>query len=372
MQVGTGIVDRSLEDALRRDHLATVFVGFTDRHSELQQLVGRALEVVVDAVFDGVQHGHVGGLGLNRCVGVGGADQSEHKGVQCRGAGGLIARHETLPQREPQACAQRQHDGAGRTHRQRVAGDELLQPIGAAVGAGAHRLAVEVALQIVGQCGRTVVALLGLALERRGHDRIQIALERAGTRLVAGDGARHAQIAGEDLGFQRPRLLRSVQPRTGEQLGQHHPQRIHIRRHRDRQRQHLLGCGVGERHRTSCQPCQRRRFDGSGLTFDQFGDAEVEQLRRTVGRHQHVGGFEIAVDHQLAVGVGHGAHHLHHQPQHVLELTALAVRIDRHAIDVLERQIGPAAVGQPGIEQHCDVRMLQPRQDRPLARQALA
>ncbi len=53
----------------------------------------------------------------------------------------------------------------------------------------------------------------------------------------------------------------------------------------------------------------KREDAGGGLglilvRIDQLGDAEVEQLGRAFRGHQDVAGLEIAVDHQVAVGVG--------------------------------------------------------------------
>jgi hypothetical protein len=45
---------------------------------------------------------------------------------------------------------------------------------------------------------------------------------------------------------------------------------------------------AGRRERVACK-----------LRVDQLGDAEVEQLGRAVGGHQHVGRLDVAMDDQV-------------------------------------------------------------------------
>ena len=90
-----------------------------------------------------------------------------------------------------------------------------------------------------------------------------------------------------------------------------------------------------------------------------------------LGGHQHVGRLQVAVDDELAMRIGHRPHHLDEERQDLLQLTALAPGIDRHAVDILERQIRTAAFGEARVVQHRNGRMLQPGEDGALARDAL-
>ena len=112
--------------------------------------------------------------------------------------------------------------------------NELAQPIGAAVGLRLHRLAFEVALEVIGQRRRTLITLGRLALERFADHCIEITFQCLGTRLVVRSLAGLSQIAAQQLGFQRTLLGRAIQARLGEQLEQHDAERIHIGRNRDR------------------------------------------------------------------------------------------------------------------------------------------
>ena len=115
-------------------------------------------------------------------------------------------------------------------------------------------------------------------------------------------------------------------------------------------------------------------FERLRLVFlQQLGDAEVEQHRLPFGRDQHVVGFQVAVDHQVGVGVLHRLQHLLqqlHAASHV-EPAFVAVGGDRLAFDVLERQVGLAIVGQAGVVQPRDVRVGQAAEDVALALEAL-
>ena len=227
------VVDGALEHAASGHHLAAVFIGVADGDAQLQQLVGAAVELLVDAFFDGGEHRHVGRLGLGAGVGVRGADQRQHEGVQRGGTSRLIACFGGLPQSNTEANAEcEQHCRCG-DHRQLVAGGELAQPIGATVGLCLDRQPGEVIVEIIGQCGRALVALARLALERFENDGIEITPERLGTWLVLRGFTGLSQIPTQQLRFQRSRLSGAIQARLGEQLEQHHTQRIDIGRYRD-------------------------------------------------------------------------------------------------------------------------------------------
>ena len=100
---GDGLVDGGLEHALGGFHFAAVLVGLADGDAQLEELVRGAVELGVDALLDGVEHGHVGGLGLGdwrwgrRC----GSGPARRCSVRWRVA--PVARFGALPQRHAQA-----------------------------------------------------------------------------------------------------------------------------------------------------------------------------------------------------------------------------------------------------------------------------
>jgi hypothetical protein len=53
---------------------------------------------------------------------------------------------------------------------------------------------------------------------------------------------------------------------------------------------------------------------GYGL-LEHLGDAEVQELHRAVGAHEHIRRLQVAVHHQIAVREVHGARHGDHQQE---------------------------------------------------------
>ena len=74
---------------------------------------------------------------------------------------------------------------------------------------------------------------------------------------------------------------------------------------------------------------------------EQLRDAEVEQLRAAVGRHEDVRRLEIAVDDEVLVGVAHRVADLRHElePAGDRELVLVAVAGERHALDQLHGEV---------------------------------
>ena len=58
--------------------------------------------------------------------------------------------------------------------------------------------------------------------------------------------------------------------------------------------------------------------------IEQLRDAEVEQLRRAFGRHQDVGGLQVAVHDQVLVRVLDGAADVEEQLQPLAQIRAAA------------------------------------------------
>ncbi len=103
-----------------------------------------------------------------------------------------------------------------------------------------------------------------------------------------------------------------------------------------------------------------------------FGDAEVEQLRRAVLGHQDVVRFQVTMDDKIAMGVLDRCTDGHEEPQPRMDRQSsiVAVVVQGLALDVLHDQIGQAVLGRAAVEQPGDVRVLQVGEDLPLAAQA--
>ena len=138
--------------------------------------------------------------------------------------------------------------------------------------------------------------------------------------------------------------------------------------------EHLLGRGVVERQRASCQSrecglVRRRASPSSSLAMP-----KSSSLTSPVRGDQHVARLEVAVHDQAARARTpprpRPARNSATRAAHV-ELAARAVRVDRLALDVLERQVRPPVGAEPGVVQLGDVRMDERGQDVALARHAL-
>src|SRR5580658_562930 len=125
----------------------------------------------------------------------------------------------------------------------------------------------------------------------------------------------------------------------------------------------LLGAGVVEREGAASH-------DGYGVgtgfvRVEQFGDAEVKQFRRAVGRDKDVGGFEIAMDDEVAVGVGYGFADF----QEELAAPASVQRslpvpgVERLARDVFHDEKGPSVESGSAIEKAGDVGVFEVGED---------
>src|SRR5262249_61977691 len=86
---------------------------------------------------------------------------------------------------------------------------------------------------------------------------------------------------------------------SGEQLVEDGAERIYVGSRRYCQATRLLRAGVVRRQHSQLRPGAGRVVGNVGI--DQLGDAEVEQLRRAVGRRQDVAGLDVAMDDQVLV-----------------------------------------------------------------------
>ncbi len=86
---------------------------------------------------------------------------------------------------------------------------------------------------------------------------------------------------------------------------------------------------------------------------------------------QDVGRLDVAVDDQVRVRVRDRLEHVEEEARRGPrrpERSAVAVRVDRLALDVLEDEVRLARAGDAGVEQAGDVRVGEPREDVALRR----
>ena len=104
------------------------------------------------------------------------------------------------------------------------------------------------------------------------------------------------------------------------------------------------------------------------LDVEQDAGAEIEQLYLSVDGDQHVIGFQIPMNNQLAMYMVHRIAHLQKEAQAGLDiqLAAVTVLVEPNAFDVLHRQIRIAERRRASVEQVRDVRMVQGGQQPPL------
>jgi len=223
-------------------------------------------------------------------------------------------------------------------------------------GDGQHE--VEVRLQGAPQCGR------GRAAGGGEGDRVHA---RARQRARGAFGLLRLHSRGE--GSARARVG-AVGQQARAQFVQQHAQGVDVGGRGHRFAAQLLGRGVGGRQRLHAE----RGAAGFVLVCQQLGNAEVQQLDAAVGIHQHIGGLEVAVHDEVAVGVADRLQHL--QEQRHARAQRQAARVapvrDRLALDVLQGEPGPALGIHAAIEQARDAVVRQARQDGAFAAEARA
>jgi hypothetical protein len=102
-----------------------------------------------------------------------------------------------------------------------------------------------------------------------------------------------------------------------------------------------------------------RRVTWSSVIRKQLGDAKVQQLYFAVGPDQNVGWFNVAMDNQVGMGVGHSAEHINEQTdaRFYAEPVVVAVFINALSLDMLENEIWFAFRSDTGIDQFRDMWM---------------
>ena len=105
------------------------------------------------------------------------------------------------------------------------------------------------------------------------------------------------------------------------------------------------------------------------VLLEELGDAEIEELHLALAGDEDVRRLEVAVDHQVRMRIGDRVAHLEEDRElgREGESGLRAEAVDRHPLDVLERQVRSAVRRDPAVDQTRDARMLEPRQDLALA-----
>jgi hypothetical protein len=228
------------------------------------------------------------------------------------------------------------------------------------------------ARDVLGQRIDRGVAIGRPLLQRLVEDRVKIAAQRFSRQCIVGRVARLGRI---DTGDRLLQLRRAAAPEPvrsgpGQQFIRDHAQAVDIAGGADRLALNLLRTGVVQRQRATCQLGKLRLL--RAVALHQLGDTEVEQPHLAVGGDENVAGLQVPMHDEPAVREGDRAADLQQQ----IELAPhrqrpfLGVGVDRLALDVLQRQVRPAVLVDPGVVQARDVRVLQAGEDVALARHA--
>ena len=209
-----------------------------------------------------------------------------------------------------------------------------------------HGQVLAITPDIVAEFRRRPIAPLRFLAQSHEHDIVQVA----------------SQLFAETAGRLRRALAAGIfaegKP-VREQLVQQYPQRVKIARGGHRFAGQLLRTRVGG-----------GKLAGDGLSiFDltqvswihQSCDAEIEQFRLPVARHQNVSWLEIAMNHQMLMCVLHGRAELAEQiqPRGERQIVARAIFIERQSFHKLHRQIEAAVRGRSSVQEPGDIGMLQ-------------
>ena len=230
-----------------------------------------------------------------------------------------------------------------------------------------HRLAGQPAFDVGGQRLRGCIASRRVLVHGAGDHLFEVGTDLHRARLFAAarqhraDRRRRA-VANGAFRLGRAQPIEHVRTLAGQQLVQQHAQRIHVGSGGQRLPAHVLGAGVGRRHRGEFGRLWRRVGVLQGAC-----DAEVEQLGFAVAGDQDVVRLQVAMHDQVPVRLLHAGADLQEQSQAraQVEPVAFAVVDQRAAVDELHRQPRDAGLGAAAVEDAGDVGMLQARQQDP-------
>ena len=260
-------------------------------------------------------------------------------GAGCFGGLGLAARGEDAGQQNRD-----QERGGGQ--RQPLTAHELAEPVSRAIAFREHGPATEVASDVVGKLGDGWVAPGRLFLKGGDDDGVELAVEMSGRRIVLDDGAHHFV---RKLAFLAERMFAREnfveQDAEGEGVGGGS----------DGLLADLLRAGVfgGE---------QSGRFTISPeIGFQEFGDAEVEQLHRSGFGDEDITGLQVAMNREMAMGVFHRVADLEEELETLadVEVVNRTIRRDGDAFHEFHDEMRIACGGGAGVQDRSDVGVIE-------------
>ena len=304
------------------------------------------------------------------------------------------------PERARRQSRHRHHhrQGQGRRghHRPPVPAGELAGAVPARRRTCLHGLVVQVPQHVRREVVGGLVASVAVLLEGLHHDPVQLAAHqprqpgrlglalgrdrRQGVPRVAQPRARPGRLLlpdqAEDLGERGLLDPLAAQRRAArEQLVQEHAQRVDVAAGVDAQGAHLRLLRAHVFQRADQGAVLREQRPLGQLLLGRLGHAEVDHLGHrlaVVERDHDVGRLDVAVDDPLLVGVLDRLADRHEQLQPLprRQVVVVAVLGDRHAVDQLHDEVGPAPRGGPGVEDAGDVDMIHHCQGLPLGLEA--
>src|SRR5665213_1795019 len=283
------------------------------------------------------------------------------------GAGGFGAAG--LGEGEDQACDKRKRNQRGHCDLKKVAGHALAGEVAEGVFAGDDGAVFEGAADVVGELRGGLIALLGLFAERHEDDVVEVGRKVEFGELLAAD----LDVADSALDAGGGVEIDGLDALSGEQLVEHGAEGVDVGGGGDGEATDLLGAGVAGGEGAACA--------GGWIvpvlvlfrvSADQLGDAEVEQLGGGIGGDKDVGGLQIAVDDEVAVGVGDGFEDVQEEVAAGLDAEGIlaAEDVDGAAFYILHGEEGDAVGGGPAVEQAGNIRVIQICEDLALVAEA--
>ena len=352
--------------------------------AQQQRLAGKPVMGAAQAACHHLPAGHFS-AGL-RFIGLGRLHHVQHELANRVGPALLVGGAGVL---QPQQAGQQQRrhaaDGTGRSS-MAVAPHKKLQAPAWRRRPGGNGPVVKVAGDVVGHAFSRAVTLGRCGAQRLQHDGVQIARQLGAQRSGMGGATpgRHAAAQRRLAGWQR-RVVQhglhrvrhralglGMRQRAGQQLIQQHAEAINIGGGGDRPAVDLLGRSVARRQHIAAVARQRAGGSRTGRRLQQLGNAEIEQFDLALPVHKHVGRFDVAMHHQVAVGMGHGGQHLQKNPQpggnsHLRRIAGVG---DGPAGHEFHHQIGLARQRHTGVVEPGDLRVVEPAQHLPLLLEA--
>jgi hypothetical protein len=112
----------------------------------------------------------------------------------------------------------------------------------------------------------------------------------------------------------------------------------------------------------------------SEVRREHLGDAEIQQFGRSFRRHQDVAGLDVAMNHQLLMGILNRRTHRQKklQPCADVQIALVAVAIERQPLNVLHHEVRLAVFGASSFQQAGDIRVVQIGEDLAFGDKALS